>query len=743
MRAHSPWLRRAAHAALLALPLASAGCIGSQQAGAGAAHVEGQLSPVEVPDVQFAADLYRVLREGKPAPDRLGLLVGVVRRQLAHAAQRFTAGHEGRATESVMGALYLVRSGEGRGEMVDADGAKALAGAVEHVSARGDEGRAQALMQMRAAALDPNGPERRVIEEHLAALDQWQKDTRSGGPMVQLGAEERAAVARALVDSSDAALAAAVRAVSAWIARAIEYNIAFRQSGQRPDREEAIEASRALESGGATMATLFLRNGDARGALQMLDQTGAARVILPALHQRIHAAASDDTARDWQALAVVFAQKDTEDGQDTDSEMDPQLLSAGLWGTSLETYRRDPTSFDAALLLSRSLLRFGMPEAVPLVLAGALGPHDVAPNASAALDLVINAVSDSANADDLDAARRTFKASAAVLDLASHPELKGKIEPTPARARFVMAGIEVRAGNLADARPLLEAAVADEPSASGFTTLALVERQAGATAAALTHVERAFTAPDARVALLDVADAHLLAFELLRDAGKADQAKTSLDAALAVALAGRSARVDAAVRARAERILGRVLEGYGDGKGAARAFERALAAAADRPTLGAAMLDAVGRALVRGDLTAARAALKRGIDGDVSDEDLVYGGLWVSLLERETKAPTDGTVERALHAGGGKTAWTSKLSAWGSGKLSDADLGAAAQSASQRVEAAFYTAMARKAAGDPSALPRLKQVAGAPVIDLLEVQLARDLTAPRVRANLPGGVQLP
>jgi len=306
-----------------------------------------------------------------------------------------------------------------------------------------------------------------------------------------------------------------------------------------------------------------------------------------------------------------------------------------------------------------------------------------------------------------------------------------------------MAGIEVRAGNLADARPLLERAVADEPTTSGFTTLALVERQAGDLNAALAAVERALAAPDSKTAVLDVADAHLLAFELLRDAGKTDRAKTSLDAALTASLGARQLKGNAAAHARAERLLGRVLEGYGDGKGSTRAFERALsAAAADRPTLGAAMLDAVGRALVRRDLVAARAALKRGIEGDVSDEDLVYGGVWVSLLERETKATSDGTVERALHAGA-KTAWTSKLTAWASGRLSDADLSTAAQSASQRVEAAFYTAMARKAAGDPSADQRLKQVAGAPVIDLLEVQLARDLTAPRGRVDLPGGVKLP
>jgi tetratricopeptide (TPR) repeat protein len=305
-----------------------------------------------------------------------------------------------------------------------------------------------------------------------------------------------------------------------------------------------------------------------------------------------------------------------------------------------------------------------------------------------------------------------------------------------------MAGIEVRAGNLGAARPLLEMAVADEPSASGFVTLAMVERQSGDGAAALGHVEKALTAPDAKTAALDVAEAHLLSFEILRDAGKGSRAKASLDAALASVLGARQQGV-ASNRARAERILGRVLEGYGDGKGSTRAYERALAAAgADRPSLGAAMLDAVGRALVRKDLASARAALKRGIEGDVSEEDLVYGGLWVSLLERETKAPTDGTVERALRAGG-RTAWTSKLTAWANGKLSDADLSTAAHSASQRVEAAFYTAMARRVAGDPSADQRLRQVAGAPVIDLLEVQLARDLTAPRVRADPPGGVQIP
>ena len=155
------------------------------------------------------------------------------------------------------------------------------------------------------------------------------------------------------------------------------------------------------------------------------------------------------------------------------------------------------------------------------------------------------------------------------------------------------------------------------------------------------------------------------------------------------------------------------------------------------------MLDAVGRALVRRDLPAARTALKRGLEGDVADEDLVYAGLWLWLLERELKVPTDGTAERALKAGQNRASWTAKLAAWASGKLSDADLGTAAQTSSQKVEVAFYTAMARKVTGDPAGTERLRDVVKSPIIDLLEVQLARELLAPRVRAELPRNVRIP
>ncbi|MFO0757433.1 MAG: hypothetical protein U0359_13130 [Byssovorax sp.] len=706
--------------------------------------IEGPVALHEVSDADFAPSLHRLLRDGTPSAERLGLLMGVVRRQLAHAGQRFAAGHEIEGTSSVIGAFYLLRVGEGRREMVDAAGDKALAAAVGRYSPRGDEGRSLALMQARAAALDPGSPAKQELDQHLGALEQWMRDTRTGGPMRRLGTEERARVARALLDPSAAALDAASAAIDAWIAQAIKYNEDFRATGKRPEREEAIEASRALESGGATLASIFLRYGDAQGALKHIDETSAKRVIQPGLYARIRSAAvSDDgKARDYLALAAAFSRRDTEEA-DPETDLDPELMDAGLWGTAIEAYRREPQNLDAAMLVGRSLLRFGLPEAVPLVMSDALGKEPAPAAVGASIELLLGAIAESAQIEDLDTARRTYQAASALMARADQVAQKGRVEPSPSRVRSVMGMMEIRAGNIAAARPLLKAALALEPTAAGFTTLALVERQAGDRAAALAAVDQALRAPDARLSLLDAAEAHLAAFGVHRDGGNAAQAKASLDAALALAMAARQRGGSVAARARAERLLGRILAGYGDEKGAIRAFDRALGAAGgDRSTLGAAMLDAIGRALVRRDLAAARAALKRGIDGDANDEDLVYGGLWVQLLEQELKASPDGTVERALRAGS-KASWVGKLTAWATGKLSDADLGAAAQNASQRVEAAFYTAMARRVSGDPQAAEKLRAVAESPVIDLLEVQIARELLAPPVRAELPGNVQIP
>lgn len=711
-----------------------------------AGNLEARPPIVNVDDEAFSRSLYQVLRDGNPTPERQGTLAGVVRRQLGHAAKRFALGAEDRGTASTIGAMYLLRVGEGRGDVIDAEAAKALEGAMSKLGPRGDEGRSFVLLSMRAAALPAGSPERAEVEAHLVELERWVKATRKGGPAEVLGADEKAKVARAMLDPTEPAVTEAAAAIGAWLDQAAKYEAIYRTTGERPERDEAPETFRALRTAAPTMAALHLRYGDAKAAVKSIEQYGARRYLSPLLYDRLRRAAKDDGARDWQALASVIAQAmgPTDPEDENAIELEPDMAEAGLWGATLEAYRRDPAHFPTSALLATQLVRLGMSEAAPLVLSGALEGKPPATMVSAGMEVMFGALEADNDADDIDACRRTFVAAGPLLALAEAADLRGKVEPSPTRARFYMASIELRAGNLTAARPLLEAAAKVEPSVGAFTMLGAIARQADDKAGALAHVEKALAAPDARYALLDSAEAHMLAFEIHRDAGDTAKAATSLAAALGTVVAVRKAAADMPSRLRAERQLAHVLGGFGDNDGAGRAMERAIQIAGeDRLALSATVLDAIGHAFVRKDLAGARAALRKGLDADIREEELVYGGLWVQFLEREQKATADGTAEQALRRAGRRGAWTQKLAAWASGRMTEADLTAAAQSAAQRIEALFYTAIAKRAAGDPAGETKLRDVAKSPVIDLLEVQLARELIAPRTRTELPRGVTLP
>jgi cellulose synthase operon protein C len=287
---------------------------------------------IEVSDEAFSASLYRVLRDGKPTPERQGTLAGVVRRQLTHASKRFALGAEERGTASTVGALYLLRLGEGRGDMIDAVAADALKGAMTKFGPRGDEGRALVLLTMRAAALPAGSPERAEVEEHLRSLERWVLETRKGGPSQVLGAEERAKVGRALLDPSEQAVAEAATAIGAWLAQGVKYNAILNATGERPDREEVPEAVRALNTAGPSIAGLHLRYGDAKGAMESIERFGARRAVPELLYSHLRRAADQDGAREWQALASVLAHAmGAGDPEDEDAILlDPELAEAGL-----------------------------------------------------------------------------------------------------------------------------------------------------------------------------------------------------------------------------------------------------------------------------------------------------------------------------------------------------------------------------------------------------------------------------
>jgi len=724
---------RPARVIVAALALGLAACSG---AGGRVDAPHAELAPPRaISDAEFAAQLHRVLLDTSATDERQSVALGVVRAELGHAADRFDRGADSRGVASVLGALYLLREGELDPAVLDARANHAIDETIETLSRRGDDGRARVLLVLRQATT--TGRARDEITAHIAALDRWTLESRTGKPIEQAGDAERAAIGKAMFDPTG--IDDAITTISRWIDLAIEHNIAYRETGKRPTPEEATEVARALDSGATTVAALLLRYGDAHRAAAKIDASSARRIADPDFYAVLARAADKDDAPSWRTLFAALAAQ-TEGHIGGEIGIDKDLIDAAAFRVALEAYRRDPTHLATAVELSRSLATFGLSEAVPLVLQGALKEEARPEEIAATLGVLAEAVDADADAGDLAGAKRTIDASAEVIAVAARAGAGGKV--AAAEVEYRMASVLVRGGSLSEARTLLVAATDVLPRASGFYVLALIERNAKEGDRALAHLD-AVTRLEG-IDPLDSADAKLLAFEIQRGEGKATEAASSLAGALADvsrALAGKQLGPD---RVRGLRALGRVLAAYGDRDGSTKAYARAMdsAAGGDRALVGATMLDALSAALVRKDVGAARAALRKGRDAGVQQEDLVYGALWLSFIEREVGAKPDGSASEILGDAAGRPSWVGKLAMWATGHMTDEALAKEANNEATRVEAEFYVAMAKRtrgAGGEDS----LRRVAESPVLDLIEVQIARDLTAPQISLVRPSGVKVP
>jgi len=142
-----------------------------------------------------------------------------------------------------------------------------------------------------------------------------------------------------------------------------------------------------------------------------------------------------------------------------------------------------------------------------------------------------------------------------------------------------------------------------------------------------------------------------------------------------------------------------------------------------------------------------REAVERAVSAGMPAEDLVYPALWLQLLEKKLRVPSSGLVEDAYATIDNSSGWPSRLRAWATGRLTDAELLAAARDRSQRTEAIFYAAMARHAQGSAEdAKAGFQQVLKSEAIDLVEISISRDLLAsyesPR-NFKLPPNVVVP
>ncbi len=136
--------------------------------------------------------------------------------------------------------------------------------------------------------------------------------------------------------------------------------------------------------------------------------------------------------------------------------------------------------------LATELVKYGMAEVAPLVLAPALAKESSPDNVSFALNIVGKALVAEDELDQLPSARHTFENAAPILALAENKANLGKVSPSSARLRYVMGALETRHGELSRALPLVQAAVRVEPSLESLMTLSAIERQRDKAAALST-----------------------------------------------------------------------------------------------------------------------------------------------------------------------------------------------------------------------------------------------------------------
>jgi hypothetical protein len=724
----------------------AAGCGGSsaQKPPVSAEEAIGSVTPVAVDDAAFAPNTYRLLMGTDTGRARASLLAGVVARQLARAQARFDADQPDAGIAALKGAFFLMRRGDFRREGLANAAATLQDGAAE--SARlGQEGYSLALYSLLDGLLPP-GPEKEDVQTHLKAMAQFSTPANGAGRIVTAGADAKVAAQRALLDSSVERVNEGSARLLEWMGRANGASMPELPFKSMAEREELIEAQRAQRGGGFSLAALYLRHGDALGALTALDEAGLERGLPEFLRARMEAGAEDDDADAWLDLFRFFSGEGRE--LQAGLLLDPELFEGAAWGSALSLFRAEPGSFRGTMPLAITLVEHGMAEVAPLVLYSGLARGATPDQLSTALAFTLNAMVTEGQSEQHDAARRTFANAAPLLETAGQKPFAGRVGPSPARVRYVMGALEADQGELARARPLLEAALAEEPAIESLRILAAIARQKKDADRGLSFIGRARQLAERTGNTVEEADLWHTEFEVRRDNGDRAGAGKALDTALVRALDATRQNQQGAAQARAERLLARILEHFGERAAVQRATDRALeASATDSGQLSATVIDSARRSLTRRDLQGARAAVEHAVESSLPADDIIYVALWLKLLEQELAVPSDGSVENAFAAMNDATGWSATLRAWGRGKLGDAELFREASDNAERTEALFYTAMARRVRGDASAEAELEKVVRSEAVNLVEVGIARDLLALRAGSEtglkLPKGVSLP
>jgi tetratricopeptide (TPR) repeat protein len=394
------------------------------------------------------------------------------------------------------------------------------------------------------------------------------------------------------------------------------------------------------------------------------------------------------------------------------------------------------------------MVQYGMAEAVPHLVIPSIGNNPGADSLDYAIELLEQGLTALGRVSEVEGARKLLADSAPLFVVAEQPRMKARFGPKIAHLRFLLGVIETRQGNLQPAASQLQESARGDSQLDTWSLLAQVQRQLGDFTGALGSLARQVEVCRDKAMAAPESEALAQTYELEMQLGHAPAAGVALQQALRRALDARQTARTSPEQARAERSLARVLELFGDLKGATRALARGLEAArADAGQYTASVLEASRMALTHDDVTSARVAVRDAKQGGLAPEDAVYVGTWLRILERQKHEPSDGTVEEALGNLDDVSGWPAKLRAWTLGQLGAKSLTQLAATPAQRTEALFYQAMQSRTEGNlPDAIRLFEQVVRSPSVELVEITIARDLlraASNQVAPKLPTDVTLP
>jgi len=720
---------------LLVSALAVAAChrVQNGPAVAPAQTLPATVEAAPVSNAAFGRAVYAVLYSNQATGKRLSLLAGVVAQQLNRAAKRLATGHRAEGLAAVRGAILLVRSGESRDSMWK-NGGDALEAAANETARTGNEGQAYALysllLKSKASAV--------TLKEaalHIQAIRNFNAHGVNHGPVETAGGLQRVATNRALLDPSKESLEAASVTTLNWLRTALHSDVTERFAEASFDREEAVEAFRAIRSGAATIAAIFLRHGDPLGALEFLEQNNLGRVVPAPLRDRLEHAAMGGDVQAYSDLFRLF--ESATDADEPETAIDPDVAAGAAFGVAVELYRRAPETVAAAGPLATLLIDYGMSEAVPYLLIPALGKNPSTDALGFSLELVEQAMLACGQISEVDGARQLFLGARPIIAIVEQATHATRFQSKVARLRFLLGAIETRAGNLGDAAEVLKLAAKGDPNLETWSLLSQVQRQLGDMSGALGSLARRVELSREKANFSAEAEALVSTFEIEQQQGQPQAASKVLDQALRRALQARQTAHSPAEQSRAERVLARVLELFGDHTGAVRALARALDAGhSDASQFTASVLESSRMALTQADLTGARLAVREAKSGGLGAEDEVYVGMWLRIVERQKRTPSDGTVEDIMANLDDISTWPARLRAWTLGQIDAKTLAQSAATPSQNTEALFYRAMQSRIDGNTDESKQLlEQVVQSPSVELVELTVARDLL--RAAAGMP------